>query len=333
MNQVSFGNGVPTRTQVAVHSVGAQSTDGESTEAVAASDTMTQSAAEMGYAQDAGQMSATAKRTSTEKQAASVEISEEGWNAMEDYNQSAIEYSMQLLERLKESRQNSKSTNTKTTKQPVNYSFRKVSAAIARAKNVNQASNALTSANSALSALRRKSASGQYNDDELQIAINHAKKMVRVARKKVQNIRRESQMESDDKGTVHRKQNETGQKIVRRRKQADEKEDALQELQLLKKQMKTRREQEKYSHRRHEGQNLMSADMEYLQKMIRLLKNEGFGTINNTVDATVVDVQAGMAGMTGAGDITMETTASTEVSGCFNLPGYVIIHAWSVLFR
>ena len=114
MNQVSFGNGVPTRTQVAVHSVGAQSTDGESTEAVAASDTMTQSAAEMGYAQDAGQMSATAKRTSTEKQAASVEISEEGWNAMEDYNQSAIEYSMQLLERLKESRQNSKSTNTKT---------------------------------------------------------------------------------------------------------------------------------------------------------------------------------------------------------------------------
>lgn len=266
MNQVSFGNGVPTRTQVAVHSVGAQSTDGESSEAVAASDTMTQSAAEMGYAQDAGQMSATAKRTSTEKQAASVEISEEGWNAMEDYNQSAIEYSMQLLERLKESRQNSKSTNTKTTKQPVNYSFRKVSAAIARAKNVNQASNALTSANSALSALRRKSASGQYNDDELQIAINHAKKMVRVARKKVQNIRRESQMESDDKGTVHRKQNETGQKIVRRRKKADEKEDALQELQLLKKQMKTRREQEKYSHRRHEGQNLMSADMEYLQK-------------------------------------------------------------------
>lgn len=317
MNQVSFRNGVPTRTQVAVHSVGAQSTDGESSEAVAASDTTTQSAAEMGYAQDTGQMSATAKRTSTEKQAASVEISEEGWNAMEDYNQSAIEYSMQLLERLKESRQNSKSTNTKTTKQPVNYSFRKVSAAIARAKNVNQASNALTSANSALSALRRKSASGQYNDDELQIAINHAKKMVRVARKKVQNIRRESQMESDDKGTVHRKQNETGQKIVRRRKKADEKEDALQELQLLKKQMKTRREQEKYSHRRHEGQNLMSADMEYLQKMIRLLKNEGFGTINNTVDATVVDVQAGMAGMTGAGDITMETTASTEVSGCF----------------
>ena len=213
---------------------------------------------------------------------------------------------MQLLERLKESRQNSKSTNTKTTKQPVNYSFRKVSAAIARAKNVNQASNALTSANSALSALRRKSASGQYNDDELQIAINHAKKMVRVARKKVQNIRLESQMERDDKGTVHRKQNETGQKIVRRRKQADEKEDALQELQLLKKQMKTRREQEKYSHRRYEGQNLMSADMEYLQKMIRLLKNEGFGTINATSDLMFADEQTGT--------ITYSTTAAATTT-------------------
>lgn len=171
---------------------------------------------------------------------------------------------------------------------------------------MNQASNALTSANSALSALRRKSASGQYNDDELQIAINHAKKMVRVARKKVQNIRRESQMESDDKGTVHRKQNETGQKIVRRRKQADEKEDALQELQLLKKQMKTRREQEKYSHRRHEGQNLMSADMEYLQKMIRLLKNEGFGTINATSDLMFADEQTGT--------ITYSTTAAATTT-------------------
>ena len=48
MNQVSFGNGVPTRTQVAVHSVGAQSTDGESSEAVAASDTMTQSGLSFG---------------------------------------------------------------------------------------------------------------------------------------------------------------------------------------------------------------------------------------------------------------------------------------------
>lgn len=113
-------------------------------------------------------------------------------------------------------------------------------------------------------------------------------------------------MESDDKGTVHRKQNETGQKIVRRRKQADEKEDALQELQLLKKQMKTRREQEKYSHRRHEGQNLMSADMEYLQKMIRLLKNEGFGTINATSDLMFADEQMGT--------ITYSTTAAATTT-------------------
>lgn len=292
MNQVSFGNGVPTMIQAALQPTSAQSTAFES-EIDIVTEISSQSITDGSCAQATDALSSAAQTASPDKQAASVEISEEGWNAIEDYNQSAIEYSMQLLERLQESRRSSTSKKTKTTKQPVNYSFRKVSAAIARAKNVNQASNALTSANSALSALRRKSASGQYNDDELQIAINHAKKMVRVARKKVQNIRRESQMESDDKGTVHRKQNETGQKMVRRRQQAGEKADALQELELLKKQLKTRREQEKYSHRRHEGQNLMSADMEYLQKMIRLLKSGGFGSVNDTSDSSFADTQMG----------------------------------------
>ena len=292
MNQVSFGNGVPTMTQAALQPTSAQSTALES-EADIVTEISSQSTTDGSCAQATGALSSDSQASSPDKQAASVEISEEGWNAIEDYNQSAIEYSMQLLERLQESRRSSKSKKTKTTKQPVNYSFRKVSAAIARAKNVNQASNALTSANSALSALRRKSTSGQYNDDELQIAINHAKKMVRVARKKVQNVRRESQTERDDKGTVHRKQSENGQKMVRRRQKADEKADALQELELLKKQLKMRREQEKYSHRRHEGQNLMSADMEYLQKMIRLLKSEGFGSVSDTSDSTFVDTQTG----------------------------------------
>lgn len=284
MNQVSFGNGVPTMIQAALQPTSAQSTAFES-EIDIVTEISSQSITDGSCAQATDALSSAAQTASPDKQAASVEISEEGWNA--------IEYSMQLLERLQESRRSSTSKKTKTTKQPVNYSFRKVSAAIARAKNVNQASNALTSANSALSALRRKSTSGQYNDDELQIAINHAKKMVRVARKKVQNVRRESQTERDDKGTVHRKQNETGQKMVRRRQQAGEKADALQELELLKKQLKTRREQEKYSHRRHEGQNLMSADMEYLQKMIRLLKSGGFGSVNDTSDSSFADTQMG----------------------------------------
>lgn len=292
MNQVSFGNGVPTMIQAALQPTSAQSTAFES-EIDIVTEISSQSITDGSCVQATDALSSAAQTASPDKQAASVEISEEGWNAIEDYNQSAIEYSMQLLERLQESRRSSTSKKTKTTKQPVNYSFRKVSAAIARAKNVNQASNALTSANSALSALRRKSTSGQYNDDELQIAINHAKKMVRVARKKVQNVRRESQTERDDKGTVHRKQNETGQKMVRRRQQAGEKADALQELELLKKQLKTRREQEKYSHRRHEGQNLMSADMEYLQKMIRLLKSGGFGSVNDTSDSSFADTQMG----------------------------------------
>ena len=177
---------------------------------------------------------------------------------------------------------------------------------------MNQASNALTSANSALSALRRKSASGQYNDDELQIAINHAKKMVRVARKKVQNIRRESQMESDDKGTVHRKQNETGQKIVRRRKKADEKEDALQELQLLKKQMKTQGAGKIFTSKARGTEFNECRHGIFVEKMIRLLKTADLKTINATSDLMFADEQTGTITYSTTAAATTTTTSTGE---------------------
>lgn len=37
----------------------------------------------------------------------------------------------------------------------------------------------------------------------------------------------------------------------------------------------------------------MSADMEYLQKMIRLLKSGGFGSVNDTSDSSFADTQMG----------------------------------------
>ena len=46
--------------------------------------------------------------------------------------------------------------------------------------------------------------------------------------------------------------------------------------------------------------------MEYLQKMIRLLKNEGFGTINATSDLMFADEQMGT--------ITYSTTAAATTT-------------------
>lgn len=179
-----------------------------------------------------------------------------------------------LLEQMQESR--AKTSSTENGTKALNYSYRKVSAAIARAKNVNQAGNALTSAKSTLAALKRKAASGNYKSDEVQIAINHAKKMVRTAKKKVRNIRLEVQTEQSHKSKEGDISREQRQKLLQQKQQiARKKSEQEQELTRLKKQWKRERSYKKNSHRRDESQELLEADMEFLHKQIQMLKQEG----------------------------------------------------------
>lgn len=192
-----------------------------------------------------------------------------------------------LLEQMQESR--TKTSSSKNGTKSLNYSYRKVSAAIARAKNVNQAGNALTSARSALSSLRRKAASGNYKSDEVQIAINHAKKMVRTARKKVRNIKLEVQLEQSHKskeGDVSREQRQ--QLLQQKQEIAQKKSEQEQELTRLKKEWKRERSYKKNSHRRDESQELMEADMEFLRRQIQMLKQEGKAYTGTTVTTTTV---------------------------------------------
>ena len=77
--------------------------------------------------------------------------------------QKQLEGLKDMLERMKEAQKNAAKTETKT-KKVLNYSYKKVSSSIQGAKSISQASNAVASANSNLSALRRKAASGNYED-------------------------------------------------------------------------------------------------------------------------------------------------------------------------
>ena len=52
--------------------------------------------------------------------------------------------------------------------------------------------------------------------------------------------------------------------------------------------------------------------MEYLQKMIRLLKNEGFGTINATSDLMFADEQTGTITYSTTAAATTTTTSTGE---------------------
>lgn len=232
------------------------------------------------------------------------------------YSESDIEYMERLLESMRKSRENI-SKNKTDTKKTLTYNYRKVSGAIMRAKTRIQAGNALTSAKSELSGLKRKAGSGQYKDEELQIAINHANKMIRTARRKMSHLKLEEMQKKSDNDTVHSREqkNENIKRQEHVQNSTAIKADMDQQVLRLKKRLKQITKAEKNGHRRSENYDLLQADMEYLKRKIDLLRQDqsgqgsditrpeeigsggvpdnGISTTNTTVAASAVNDPAG----------------------------------------
>lgn len=171
---------------------------------------------------------------------------EEGQKGKRTYgfNEDDIDYMNRLLEDMKKARERYKTSNEKgkTAKKALNYQFKKVSTTISKAKNVTQAGNAVYKAKNALVSLRRKSASGKYDSQEITMAITHAGKMVRIAKVKLAHMKEEEAADkygSQDKASVGF------------------------------------REQRKKERRKDEDLELLKADMEYLKAQIKYIKNGG----------------------------------------------------------
>ena len=215
-----------------------------------------------------------------------------------------------MFRRMRELNEQAKKKNSQ--KKKVNYSYHRVSAAISGAKTATQASLALSSASSNVSALKRKAASGQYEKKEIDAAIGHAEKMVRIARKKVQNIKWEIQQKKRNQSREERKkqQNADIRSIPKKAK-------AEKELFRLKEQLKAQEKSRKHKNRREEDMGLLSADMQYLQKKIDLLKQEtssvsavgGTITVSGELTAEMTDT----AGSTGSAQ-TAGVAGSTQVA-------------------
>lgn len=73
----------------------------------------------------------------------------------------------------------------------LNYNYRAVSGRILRAKTSTGATQVVTYARTVVAMLRRKYGSKEYNDKDVEIAIIHAEKMVRIAKKKLKNLKME----------------------------------------------------------------------------------------------------------------------------------------------
>ncbi len=222
------------------------------------------------------------------------------------YSESDIEYMERLLESMRKSRENI-SKNKTNTKKTLTYNYRKVSGAIMRAKTRIQAGNALTSAKSELSSLKRKAGSGQYKDEELQIAINHANKMIRTARRKMSHLKLEEMQKKSDNDTVHSREqkNENIKRQEHVQNSTAIKADMDQQVLQLKKRLKQITKAEQNGHRRSENYDLLQADMEYLKRKIDLLRQDQSGQNSDTAQ------QNSMGSTSGVDTVAGTTTTAT----------------------
>ena len=134
---------------------------------------------------------------------------------------------------------------------------------------LSQASSALTSAISNLNSLKRKSMTGKYDEDEIEIALKHAKKMVRTAKKKMNHLKYEQKQDQSDDAYVGNKKKEMTQSVTTKKQDND---DVQQQIRLLEDQLESVKKQRSKSNRKDENIDIMNSDMEYLRKKIELLK-------------------------------------------------------------
>lgn len=104
-------------------------------------------------------------------------------------NNNILASSMSYSEKLKAQRENMK--NASLEKKKLKYQFKDISSQIIRSKTSQTARQAVSSARRELLRLKQEKQSGKYDPEEVEAAINHAKAMERVARKKVRHLEEE----------------------------------------------------------------------------------------------------------------------------------------------
>ena len=96
---------------------------------------------------------------------------------------------LSMVDRQRLARQ--KKEKAKAKKKNLNYNRREVSAQVLRASKLGMAARALATARTKASSLRRLVGTGQYDENELRIAIAHAESIVKTAKKKLGNLKEE----------------------------------------------------------------------------------------------------------------------------------------------
>ena len=177
----------------------------------------------------------------------------------------------------------------KSTKKSLNYNAKQISSQLIRATKSRTAAAVLTKAKSTVNNLQHCLGTGEYDDSEVQIALAHAKRMVKCAQSKVSNLKQEENLQrkyerekSAKERRVHQKENDLKQKM------------ATEEIQQVQKEKSRRQEiiRKRRMHRNEERSNINEADMKYLQNTMDY-KHGGISTAAGaaTVDLSYVGLQ------------------------------------------
>lgn len=194
-----------------------------------------------------------------------------------------------------------RTTNSKKKRKRLNYNYRDVSGRIIRAKSSVSATLVVTHARTMVAVLRRKYGCGEYNDRDLEIAIIHAEKMVRIAKKKLKNLKMEemgkraseaekAQEEYEDENSLNTADMQSEDREISREDLQDMIRELERELQQLMAEnslddltdeclgggavSEEEMERIKKKHRCDEMRQIVEADMKYLKAMFQRMLQE-----------------------------------------------------------
>lgn len=193
-----------------------------------------------------------------------------------------------------------KPAKKKTKRLP--YNFKKVSSQIMMSKTSTSARKAVTLARGTLVMLLRKVKTGEYDDKELENAIIHARKMERIARKRMKHMQQEERAKQSGTALLDLEEYEESESETEEtggeqdsELSEEELEELMQELQEFMKEFQEESLQEladellasvpedvdpeelerlKKKHRSEEFQEIVKADMEYLKALFDKLEKE-----------------------------------------------------------
>ncbi|EOS27115.1 hypothetical protein C806_00708 [Lachnospiraceae bacterium 3-1] len=185
---------------------------------------------------------------------------------------SSIQGTISTRNMQKNTRASKKSSQNKGKKKNVNYNPREIRSALSRVKKAQSAGQVLAQAKGKLANLLKAKGTGQFNEAQLAAAIIHARRMVRCAQMKTQNLKQEEQLQKRHAKEVKAEEQQQKNEIKLRVKQKEQnlKQKArMDKSQRIQKQKRQQQElmQKRRIHRNMEHEKMEEADLEYKKNM------------------------------------------------------------------